>query len=86
MALELCLAGLGLAALATFVAAPHEARGELIRVLPDWRLPETEITLVMANRKQPKRIRLFVEYLVEHFNSLASGSELSAMHIADKKN
>lgn len=72
MALELCLAGLGLAPLATFVAKPHEAKGELVKVLPDWSLPETEINLVMANRKQPKRIRLFVEYLIDHFNGLAA--------------
>ncbi len=75
MALELCLAGLGVAGLATFVASPYESRGDLLRLLPDWRLPESEITAVMANRRQPKRIRLFVDYLIEHFKSLTEEQE-----------
>lgn len=47
---DLLVAGYGLGTLPDFISTPAEARGELVRVLPDWELPAREICAVTASR------------------------------------
>lgn len=47
---DLLIAGQGIGTLPDFVSNAPEARGELMRVLPDWELPAPEIFAVTASR------------------------------------
>ncbi|MDL2207474.1 LysR family transcriptional regulator [Desulfovibrio sp. OttesenSCG-928-M16] len=68
LSLELALAGAGVAWSVAHVAAPYVERGELVPVLPEWTVPGFDISAVMASSRIPKRVRLFVDYLVQHFS------------------
>lgn len=72
LSLEFALAGGGVAWGVAPVAAPHLERGELVPVLPGWTVPGFDISVVMPSSQIPKRVRLFVDYLVEHFARLKS--------------
>lgn len=67
LSLELAVAGAGVAWSVPSVAAPHVEKGELVRVLPGWTVPGFDISVVMASSQIPKRVRLFVDFLVDHF-------------------
>lgn len=67
LSLELALAGIGVAWLVPIVAAKYTESGELIPLLPDWHIPGGVLNAVMADRHVPQRVRLFLDYLVEHF-------------------
>ena len=47
---DLLIAGQGIGTLPNFISDPAEARGDLVRVLPDWELPGREIAAVTAAR------------------------------------
>ena len=47
---ELLIAGHGIGTLPDFISDPAEARGDLVRVLPDWELPSREICAVTGSR------------------------------------
>lgn len=47
---DLLVAGHGIGTLPDFISDPAEARGDLVRVLPDWELPTREIAAVTASR------------------------------------
>jgi DNA-binding transcriptional LysR family regulator len=62
------LAGLGIALLSAYLVDDDIRSGRLIRVLPDYRLPEREFRLVYANRKYvPLKVKAFIDLVVEHF-------------------
>lgn len=67
LSLELALAGAGVAWFVAHVVAPHVERGDLVPILPGWIVPGFDLNAVMVSRQVPKRVRLFVDYLVEHF-------------------
>lgn len=69
--IELILASTGVAWLAPFSAAPYVERGDLVPLMPGWTLAGFDISVVMASNKAPKRVRLFVDFLVEHFAEVA---------------
>lgn len=60
------LAGLGLANTLRFMAQPHIDDGTLVPVLQDC---SVEAILYMPNRHLSVRVRAFVDWLVELFNS-----------------
>ena len=72
LSLELALAGIGVAWLVPIVAAKHEESGDLLPLLPDWHIPGGVLNAVMADRHVPQRVRLFLDYLVEHFSGASS--------------
>ncbi len=47
---DLLIAGEGVGTLPDFVSDPAVARGELVRVLPEWELPSPEVFAVAASR------------------------------------
>jgi len=66
MLLRMARAGVGVAAASPHFAAEAVARGELVRVLPEWHQPETSAWAVFPERKlMPMRTRLFIEAMVE---------------------
>ncbi len=57
---------LGVARMPWFVVGEELARGELVRLLPDWQLPELGIfALVSARDYLPPKTRVFIEFLRE---------------------
>ncbi|WP_417495564.1 LysR substrate-binding domain-containing protein [Maricaulis sp.] len=61
---DLLIAGQGIGTLPDFVSNAPEARGELVRVLPDWELPAPEILAVTASRLgMDARVMAFLEHL-----------------------
>jgi DNA-binding transcriptional LysR family regulator len=62
------LAGGGLAILPDITVAADVAAGRLLRLFPDWRLPGGGIHVVLpATRHRPKKTRVFVDALRQHF-------------------
>jgi DNA-binding transcriptional LysR family regulator len=58
------LAGGGLAVLTDFASREDLAAGRLVRVLPDWSLPDAEIHAVFpAARHRPPQVRVFIDAL-----------------------
>lgn len=63
-----CLAGHGIMLRSLWDVAPQLERGELVRVLPDWTMPEADVHWIAPYRAQvPRRIRLLVDFLAERF-------------------
>jgi len=61
---DLLVAGQGIGTLPDFVSNAAEARGELVRVLPDYELPAPEIFAVTASRLgMDARVTAFLEHL-----------------------
>lgn len=80
------LAGLGIAALPSFVIESALMKGTLKRVLPEWRLFSTTLWVCMPSRQHlPARTRALRDFLVEAFGGedrdpwlAAAGCETSA--------
>ncbi|MDO9405988.1 MAG: LysR substrate-binding domain-containing protein [Polaromonas sp.] len=63
-----CLDGRGIMLRSLWDIAPHLASGDLVRVLPDWSMPDADIHWLAPYRGDvPRRIRLLVDFLVEAF-------------------
>ncbi|MGU7772666.1 LysR family transcriptional regulator [Burkholderia sp. MR1-5-21] len=60
--------GTGIAVLPEHLAQSRERGGELVRVLPDWRIADVEASLLYQSRRNlPARIRMLTEHLVDAF-------------------
>jgi DNA-binding transcriptional LysR family regulator len=63
--MRLARRGAGITAVGDFVAAPHVAAGELVRVLPGWSLASASAWAVFPGRRlMPARTRVFIDALV----------------------
>ncbi len=61
---DLLIAGQGIGTLPDFVSNASEARGDLVRVLPDWELPAPEIFAVTASRLgMDAKVTAFLDHL-----------------------
>jgi DNA-binding transcriptional LysR family regulator len=61
---DLLIAGQGIGTLPDFVSNDAVARGELVRVLPDWELPAPEIYAVTASRLgMDAKVTAFLDHL-----------------------
>ncbi|MGD8109061.1 LysR substrate-binding domain-containing protein [Vibrio sp. TRT 17S01] len=66
--LKACIDGLGIAVLPEFICREHFVSGALVHLLPEYRMPEVQVSLVYADRKLvPKRKKVFIEYLLNAF-------------------
>ncbi len=64
--------GAGVAWVSDFFAEPFVARGELQRVLPDWRLPDAAAWAVFPGRRlMPAKTRAFIEMLQKSMTTCA---------------
>ena len=63
-----CLAGHGVMLRSLWDIAPQLALGELVRVLPQYAMPDADIHWVAPwHPKTPRRVRLLLDHLVEQF-------------------
>ncbi|WP_082549045.1 LysR substrate-binding domain-containing protein [Variovorax sp. Root473] len=70
MVRDWCLAGHGVMLRSLWDIAPQLASGELVRLLPQYGMPDADIHWVAPWRpKTPRRVRLLVDHLVEQFRS-----------------
>ncbi len=70
MVRDWCLAGRGVMLRSLWDIAPHLASGELVRVLPQYAMPDADIHWVAPWRpKTPRRVRLLVDFLAEGFRA-----------------
>ncbi|MFD1194724.1 LysR family transcriptional regulator [Seohaeicola saemankumensis] len=61
---DLLIAGYGIGTLPDFVSKEPEARGNLVRILPDWELPAPEIFAVTASRlSMDAKVTAFLDHL-----------------------
>ena len=68
MVRDWCLAGHGLMLRSLWDIAPQLASGELVRVLPEWSMPDADVHWLAPYRAQvPRRIRLLVDFLAQRF-------------------
>jgi DNA-binding transcriptional LysR family regulator len=64
--------GLGVVIVPEQIAGIPESRGELVRILTDWRAPPLETQLLYRSRRnQPMRVRRLIDHLVRHFSENA---------------
>ncbi|MDN0083316.1 LysR substrate-binding domain-containing protein [Crenobacter sp. SG2305] len=70
------VAGQGITLLPQYCSAPHVARGELVRVLPEWSGEQWPIYLVYPYRQpQPRKYQAFIEFFLPR---LTQSLEMSA--------
>ena len=70
MVRDWCLAGHGVMLRSLWDIAPQLASGELVRLLPQYGMPDADIHWVAPWRpKTPRRVRLLVDHLVVQFRS-----------------
>ncbi|MGB4116265.1 MAG: LysR family transcriptional regulator [Polaromonas sp.] len=63
-----CLDGRGIMLRSLWDIAPQLASGQLVRVLPDWCMPDADIHWLAPYRPDaPRRIRLLIDFLVTEF-------------------
>jgi len=73
-----CIDGLGIAVLPEFLCREHLQAGRLVRLLPDWDMPEVPVSFVYAQRKlMPKRLRVFIDYMMQR---LAQQDEIATIN------
>ena len=75
------LAGMGIAAVPSFVAAEGLRNGRLERVMPDWRVLTLSIYAAMPTRLHvPARTRVFIDFLTHAFGGVARDPWLAALN------
>mgnify|MGYP003619694405 FL=1 len=58
--------GAGITSVAVALAAPHLARGELVRVLHPWITDRLRLYVALPSRKfMPERTRVFLEFIID---------------------
>ena len=67
---EFALSGRGVAMLRRGFAQPHVQSGALVRLLPEWSGPGQDYYIVRKQGQLPARIRLVIDYLVDHFTHM----------------
>lgn len=68
--LAACRAGLGIVQVPKIGVQEELASGELIQILPEYLAPALPVSLLYPNRRhQPRRVRVFMEWLVSLFES-----------------
>lgn len=70
LAEEFVLTGQCISALGIHSAQKYEQRGEMVRVLPKWSTAGIDVHLVRTKGTMPRRVQVFTDHVVEHFNRL----------------
>lgn len=64
---RLARSGAGITAMPDLFAQPYLAGGELVRILPEWRLPAAMVRAVFPSRQlMPRKTRVFLDALLSH--------------------
>jgi DNA-binding transcriptional LysR family regulator len=77
-------AGLGIAVLPAFLAGPAIRAGELVQILPEYRIPESGLYILRPPPALPvpNKIRLLSELLVAHFGDARWDGCVDRAHVA----
>ncbi|MDP5219933.1 substrate binding domain-containing protein [Ruegeria sp. 2205SS24-7] len=72
--------GLGIGRLPTFVASSHIQSGQLVRLLPEYALPEQALYAIFPERSHvPAKVRAFTDHLVDRLGGdIASWDKLQS--------
>jgi len=74
--IPLLVAGGGIAALPDFIAEAELASGALVRILPDWSLPQAFLHLLSPpSRLRPARVRALADHLVDTLKRSCAGRD-----------
>lgn len=74
------LAGLGIGTMSGYLVDDDIRAGKLIRLMPEFRLPDREFRLVYTNRKFiPLKVNAFIDLAVNHFRSQEEPVSAGAM-------
>ena len=65
---ELVLGGHGVGLLREEIVASHEESGQIVRLLPQWQMPEHDLFIIVGGSQVPRRVRVFVDYMFRHFS------------------
>ncbi|MCQ4437539.1 LysR substrate-binding domain-containing protein, partial [Clostridioides difficile] len=66
---QFALLGMGVAILPSYLIGGDISRGALVRLLPDFRLPQVELNIAYPSRRHlPAKVRTFIDHRVEHFS------------------
>jgi len=77
--IDMARAGAGIAAVPDYFAEPSVRRGELRRVLPDWRMPAHRAWVVFPGRRlMPAKTRAFIDMLDVALGGAHGNSTLAA--------
>ncbi len=69
--LAAALKGMGILVQPKYIVYDDIVAGRLVPVLDDWDLPRLTVNIAFQNRTHlPARVRLFIEFLVEHFREM----------------
>jgi DNA-binding transcriptional LysR family regulator len=72
---QFALLNMGIAILPSYLIGSDATRGNLVRVLADYRLPQVEINIGYPSRRHlPAKVRTFIDHLVEHFSQTPNGT------------
>jgi DNA-binding transcriptional LysR family regulator len=72
---QFALLDMGIAILPSYLIGSDATRGNLVRVLSDYRLPQVEINIGYPSRRHlPAKVRTFIDHLVEHFSQTPNGT------------
>jgi DNA-binding transcriptional LysR family regulator len=81
--IRLARRGAGIVGVADFFAEPYLRRGELVRVLPGWCLPDATCWAVFPGRRlMPAKTRAFIEMLAKTMNACSVAVDAAAAEIA----
>jgi DNA-binding transcriptional LysR family regulator len=68
---EFALDGHGVTMMRKLLAFPDKERGDLVRLLPEWSGAKHDLFALMNPGQTPKRVRVFVDYLINYFASVS---------------
>lgn len=69
---ESTLAGMGVATLPAYLVDDDIRSGRLLRLLPEYTLPDTEFRIVYSTRKHVTlKVKAFIEMAIEHFGQFS---------------
>ena len=72
-ALNLSLAGIGIAQLPDFIAQRHAEAGDLVQILSEWKLPSQPVHLVFASsRFMDPKVRSFIDFCINDSSNIFS--------------
>jgi DNA-binding transcriptional LysR family regulator len=77
--IRLARSGAGVVAVADFFAEPYLARGDLLRILPDWCLPDADCWAVFPGRRlMPAKTRAFIDMLARTMSTCSEAVDAAA--------
>ena len=81
--MRMALTGCGIAIVNDHFALHHLESGELIQVLPDWRVTPIDLWAVFPGRRlMPAKTRAFVDLLTEKFSGPECRAQVDALEAA----